>query len=481
MWSSIRFRLTIWYLLVFGLLLATFSAYVYSQLSLDLHKQFDISLSRTVQTTAHTFIEFAERKQIVDGAEDTVAELHLDNVGAAIFQDRNLLAASSPEISDAVSSTGILSHLGPAGQTLFATEAGKSKRLAAMRFQVNGVNYTVVMLESLDELMLQLRRMRRIILFGIPAVLVLAAFGGFFLARKTLEPVMTISHQAERISAKNLDERLKIPNPKDELGQLAGVFNALLLRLDNSFRVMREFMADASHELRTPLAIIRAEAEVSLEQERSVFDYKQCLGIIRDQSKRMTRIVSDMLALARADAGQQKLRLEELYLNDLIEECCNAAQALALPRGVRLTFEAGEDISFCGDEELLKRMAVNLLDNAIQYTPSGGSVSVQLKADTSAVQLIVSDTGIGITPEGASRVFDRFYRVDSSRRRSDGGSGLGLSIVKLAVEAHKGCVELSSQPGSGSTFTVSLPIAVGSRKVPVRTFEPSFFERRLPR
>jgi signal transduction histidine kinase len=221
---------------------------------------------------------------------------------------------------------------------------------------------------------------------------------------------------------------------------------------------MREFMADASHELRTPLAIIRAEAEVSLEQERSVFDYKQCLGIIRDQSKRMTRIVSDMLALARADAGQQKLRLEELYLNDLIEECCNAAQALALPRGVRLTFEAGEDISFCGDEELLKRMAVNLLDNAIQYTPSGGSVSVQLKADTSAAQLIVSDTGIGIAPECASRVFDRFYRVDSSRRRSDGGSGLGLSIVKLAAEAHKGCVELSSQPGSGSTFTVSLPL-----------------------
>jgi heavy metal sensor kinase len=458
MWNSIRFRLTIWYLLVFGLLLAVFSAYVYSQLSLDLRNQFDISLSRTVQTTANTFIEFAERKQIIDGAEDTVAELRLDNVGTAIFQERKLLAASSSKITDTISSTGILSHLSSPGQTLFASEPSKKQRLVAMCFQVNGVNYTIVMLESLDELMLQLRRMRRIILFGLPAVLVLAAVGGFLLARKTLEPVITISRQAERISAKNLDERLKIPNPKDELGQLAGVFNALLLRLDDSFRVMREFMADASHELRTPLAIVRAEAELSLEQDRSVFDYKQSLGIIRDQSKRMTRIVSDMLALARADAGQQRLSVEELYLNDLIEECCNAAQALALPRGVHLTFEAGEDISFRGDEELLKRMAVNLLDNAIHYTPSGGSVSVKLRADTTAVRLIVSDTGIGIAPECTSRVFDRFYRVDSSRSRSDGGSGLGLSIVKLAAEAHKGCVELSSQPGSGSTFTVSLPL-----------------------
>jgi signal transduction histidine kinase len=220
---------------------------------------------------------------------------------------------------------------------------------------------------------------------------------------------------------------------------------------------MREFMADASHELRTPLAIVRAEAEVSLEQDRSVFDYKQSMNIIRDQSKRMTRIVSDMLALARADAGQQKLRAQELYLNDVVEECCNAAQALALTRGVQLSFENGEDVSFRGDEELLKRMALNLLDNAIHYTPPGGSVSVRLQTDTSAVRLIITDTGIGIAPESISRIFDRFYRVDSSRARSDGGSGLGLSIVKLAAEAHKGCVELSSQLGAGSTFTVSLP------------------------
>jgi heavy metal sensor kinase len=269
---------------------------------------------------------------------------------------------------------------------------------------------------------------------------------------------VVISEQAERISAKNLHERLTVRNPDDELGRLTGIFNALLSRLDASFRVMREFMADASHELRTPLAIVHGESEVALSRDHTAGEYKQSLTIVRGQSKRMARIVSDMLALARADAGEQRLRVEELYLNDLVEECCTAAQSLADPKGVRLTCEAGEDISFRGDEELLKRMAVNLLDNAIHYTPPGGAVSVKLTCEQSCARLVISDTGIGIPAECAGRVFDRFYRVDNSRARADGGSGLGLSIVKLAAESHQGSVDVVSEPGRGSTFTVRLPL-----------------------
>jgi heavy metal sensor kinase len=458
MWNSIRFRLTIWYLLAFGLLLGSFSAYIYSQLSLDLRKQFDVSLSRTAQTTANTFIEFAERKKISDGAEDTVSELRLENVSVAILQGQRVLAASGSEIVDAIAATKILPHLTSSGPAVFATETNRKKRLVAMSFQVDGVSYSIVMSEALDGLMSQLARMRHIILFGLPAALALTAASGFMLAKKSLAPVVTISRQAEQISAKNLEERLSIPNPKDELGQLASVFNALLSRLDTSFRVMREFIADASHELRTPLAIIRAEAEVSLAQDRDIRDYKQSLELIEHQSQRMTRIVGDMLALARADVGQHRLQLEELYLNDLIDDCCKAAQALAASQGVALVFESGADISVRGDEELLKRMVVNLLDNAIHYTLSGGSIWVTLNAEASTVRLTVSDTGIGIPPECSTRVFDRFYRVEPSRSRSQGGSGLGLSIVKLAAEAHKGAVALSSKLGSGSTFTVTLPL-----------------------
>jgi heavy metal sensor kinase len=270
--------------------------------------------------------------------------------------------------------------------------------------------------------------------------------------------MVTISAQAEHISAKNLNERLEVANKDDELGRLAGVFNDLLSRLDSSFRIMREFMADASHELRTPLTIIHGEAQVSLSHEHTASEYKQSLGIIRQQAKRMALIVSDLLSLARADAGEQRLRLEELYLNDMVQESCQTAQALAGPKGIRLTYEGGEDILLLGNEELLRRMIVNLLDNAIHYTPAGGTVSVKLTCQNSDARLVVADTGIGIPPECTSRLFDRFYRVDDSRARVNGGSGLGLSIVKLAAESHRGSVDVVSEPNHGSTFTVSLPL-----------------------
>jgi heavy metal sensor kinase len=458
MWNSIRVRLTVWYVLIFGVVLTVFGAFIYSEVSVDLRKQFDLSLTRTAQSTSNNFIELAERRGVADSAEDTVTEWRLDKVSTAIFRDGLLLAASGSQISDAISSTNLFAGLSPSKSICFATDPSGKNRLVAVFVQVKGVAYSIVLLEPLDDLIDQLDRMRHIIFFGLPAALAVAAISGFFLAKHSLGSVVSISQQADHISAKNLQERLTIKNPKDELGQLAGIFNSLLSRLDGSFGVMREFMADASHELRTPLAIIRGEAEVSLSQDRRTIDYKQSLGIIHEQSKRMTRIVSDMLSLARADAGQQRLQIEELYLNDLVEECCIAAQSLGTLHGVSVNFVSCEDVPFSGDSELLKRMTVNLLDNAIQYTPSGGSVSVTLKIAPSAVLLTVSDTGIGIPREYADRVFDRFYRIDRARASADGGSGLGLSIVKLAAEAHRGSVRLTSEPGVGSTFTVSLPV-----------------------
>ena len=458
MFNSIRVRLTLWYLLAFGALLAGFSAYIYSAVSHDLNRQFDVSLLRTARSMANYFAEFVERKNVAAGARETVLELQLERLGTAIFREDELLAASSPDTMAVVASTSILPASRVSRQPVFATDSRSGKRLVAVTAPLDGVNYEVVVLEPLAELRGQLARMANIIFVGLPAALLLAVGGGFLLARKSLQPVVTISEQAAHISARNLDERLKIGNPKDELGTLAAVINSLLSRLEASFAIMREFMADASHELRTPLAIIHGESEVSLSQDGTASDYRSSLAVIHKQSNRMGRIVSDMLSLARADAGQQQLLLEELYLNDLVEECCRAAQALAAPKGVQLTFESGEDISFRGNEELLKRMAVNLLDNAINYTPSGGRVSVTLAAEPARVRLIVADTGIGIPPECVDRVFDRFYRVDGSRARADGGSGLGLSIVKLAAESHLGSVDLVSQVGHGSTFTVNLPL-----------------------
>jgi len=456
MFSSIRVRLTLWYLLVFGSLLVAFSLYLYSLVSNDMHRRFDWSLQRTSQSMANYFSEFGDRSDVQEEARETISSLKEGRESAAIFREGQLLAANNDDVVAAVNSTRILDVSGPDRKPAFVTDL--NKRLVVLPFQYKGVNYMSAVLEPLDKLEGEIEHLRKLFLFGFSAVLLLAAAGGFVLAQKSLKPMVTISGQAERISAKNLNERLKVTNPDDELGRLAGVFNALLSRLDTSFRVMREFMADASHELRTPLTIIHGEAQVSLSKKHSENEYRESLTIIQDQAKRMASIVSDMLALARADAGEQRLSMEDLYLNDLVAESCHAAQALATQKCIQLTCEPSEDFVFHGNEELLRRMIVNLVDNAIRYTPAGGSVSVKLACEPSCTRFVVSDTGIGIPAECIERVFDRFYRVGDPRTRTNGGSGLGLSIVKLAAESHRGSVDVISEPEHGSTFTVTLSL-----------------------
>jgi heavy metal sensor kinase len=259
------------------------------------------------------------------------------------------------------------------------------------------------------------------------------------------------------MSAKNLKERLEVRNPNDELGRLAGVLNGLLARLDRSFESMRSFTADAAHELRTPLSIIRGESDVALSQDRDEAEYKQALAIIQDEARRLSRLVDDMLSLARADAGQRPLEIRELYLNDLAEECCRATQVLALQKGISLSLQPSPDISVRGDEDLLRRLILNLLDNAIKYTPPGGVVSLEVVEEETSIRIVVTDTGIGIPPEAALRIFERFYRVGKARSRVDGGSGLGLAIAKWAAEAHEGTINCTSAPGEGSSFVVDLP------------------------
>jgi heavy metal sensor kinase len=423
-----------------------------------MHKRFDASLLRTAQSMANYFSEFSDRDSVEQEAKETINSLKEGRESAAIFREGQLLAANNDEVVAALTGTRILDVSRADRKPAFATEPDLNKRLVVYPFQYKGINYVSAVLEPLDKLEGQIGHIRKLFLFGFSTVLLLAAAGGFMLAQKSLKPMVTISAQAEQINAKNLNERLQVTNPDDELGRLAGVFNALLSRLDTSFHVMREFTADASHELRTPLTIVQGEADVALSHEHTVSEYQQSLSIIRDQSKRMARIVSDMLSLARADAGEQHLSKEDLYLNDLVMESCHAAQALATPKCIQLSCEASEDLVFHGNEELLRRMIFNLVDNAIRYTPAGGSVSVKLTFEPAVAHLVVSDTGIGIPAEFVERVFDRFYRIGDARTPTNGGSGLGLSIVKLAAESHQGSVELTSDPGCGSTFTVNLAL-----------------------
>lgn len=463
MLNSVRLRLTLWYVFVFGLLLIGFSVFIYTLLSESLYGQVDQSLSNAAQATATEFVaEIAEyHGDATRGAEETLKELQLPGMYTSIFADNQLLASNYPDNQPFISPQHFLPATKAHGKPTLHTVTGFGEagaRLAIIPLTVGGKDYFVAVLEPLLDMVEQIGAIKRIFYIGLTATLMIAGIGGFLLARKSLSPVVEMSEQAKRISAKNLQERLTVSNSKDELGRLAEVLNGLLSRLDGSFEKMREFMADASHELRTPLSIIRGEAEIALSQDREAREYQEALTIIHDEARRLSRIVDDMMVLARADAGQQPLRLQDIYLNDLVEESCRAMQVLAMSKSVSLTQEITEDVLLHGDEDLLRRLILNLLDNAIKYTPMGGSVSVRLVCRASEVKIIVADTGIGIPSESIANVFERFYRVDEARTRTEGGSGLGLAIAKWVAVAHKGSIDLTSSHGQGSKFIVTLPL-----------------------
>jgi heavy metal sensor kinase len=304
-----------------------------------------------------------------------------------------------------------------------------------------------------------LRQLRRDFFTGVLVVLLLASFGGYFLARKSLGPVAIMNRQTQRISVENLSSRLDITNPRDELGSLATTINQLLNRLEHSFKEQQRFIADASHELRTPLAVLRGETEVSLSKPRTMNEYQQSLALIKEEAERLSHIVEDLFVLARQPVeGSPTLLKQSLSLNDVVSDCARAAQVLANRKGVHLTAQTvSEAVLLNGDEDLLKRMVLNLLDNAVKFTSSGGQVSINLVRHNGHAQLTVADTGIGIPEVAQPYVFDRFYRVDKARSRQSGGAGLGLSIVSWIVAVHEGNITMDSKPGQGTKFIVELP------------------------
>jgi len=251
------------------------------------------------------------------------------------------------------------------------------------------------------------------------------------------------------------------PAPRDdELGQLARAFNGLVARLRAALETQRQFMADASHELRTPVSVIRTASDVMLSRDhRDEAEYREALTMAGEQARQLGRLVDDMLVLARADGGAYPIRPVDLYLDDVVEDCRKAVGVLAAERGIAVTVSGARDVPIRGDEELLRRLMLNLMQNAVQHSPPGGGVSVGVCPNGSRVYVRVTDSGPGIAEADQARIFERFVQLDPSRRAE--GTGLGLTIAKWIAEAHDGSLRLESSAPSGSTFCVDLPLASG--------------------
>ncbi len=452
--KSFRLRLTLWYLGCFATLFVGLTAGLYGVLSRELVARLDERLVLQAGTVASLFQDEMDETHgdRPNSAHEAVSNMRLGASKAAVVEGVSVLAASGP-----FDAGGLARRAGGAAESSF--EAG-GLRVAVQRVQVGARTFATVAAQPLDGVEADLAAIRHALYLALPLILALAGAGGYWFAARSLAPLDAMAAQASRIGAGNLDARLAIGDAAAELTTLAGSFNELLGRIDQSFEGMRRFVADASHELRTPVAVIRGEADVALANERSAAEYRESLAIILDESRRLSVLVDDLLNLARADAGRVKLRTQPFYWNDLVSECCRSMQSLAAARNIELVYRAAADapdLAFDGDEELLRRMTLNLLDNAIRYTPAGGRVSAEIEGRADGVLLRISDTGIGIPAEDAAHVFERFFRADKARSRENGGFGLGLAIVKWIAESHRGVVELASRPGVGSVFTVTLP------------------------
>jgi heavy metal sensor kinase len=458
---SFRARLTLWYVALFSLLFAIFSLFLHGVLLRALERRLDESLSVEANTAAALLAdEFVEEKgDPLASSREVLANLRLRGSTVAFLAVGRVLGSSAPippnEVADIVRGAGASSG---GHQILALPQAGENgARAAVVRIALGGQQFLAVAVQPLDEVVADLAVLRSVLMLALPLMVALAGIGGYWLARRNLAPLGSMAAQASRITHSNLGTRLDAGQAAEELTVLADSFNELLSRLDQSFDHMRRFVADASHELRTPISIIRGEADVALSHERSSAEYQQALAIVLDESRRLSRLVDDLLNLARADAGRVKLQVAEFYLNDLVAECCRSAQTLAAARGVEIECPPHDDVAFRGDEELVRRMVMNLIDNAIRYSPAGGRVTATLESRGGDVEIRIADTGAGIAPEAVPHLFERFYRADKARSRQDGGFGLGLAIVKWIAESHRGAVDLASTPGMGSTFTVTMP------------------------
>jgi heavy metal sensor kinase len=459
--GTIRVRLTVWYVALLALGLVGFSAFLYFSLSRSLYAQMDRALAAEGrQMNAEVDVDRGPQGDELefegedDELEPGVLVALYDLAGTRIFaSDTNYLPTGpvGPALTRAVQ-----------GEHAFSTVTmpdGGTWRLLTRPATYKGRTVGVLQVaRSQREVEATLDSLGRLLAVALPLMLVPAVAGGLFLAGRALNPIDRIVRTAETISADDLSRRLNVPASADELGRLAATFDRMLDRLERAFQRQRQFTADAAHELRTPLALLTSQADLALAQPRTESEYRAALTSISADTARMSQLLTDLLTLARADAGHEPLARERLDLSALADDVVSAMAPLAESKGVRLLSDAGRAVMVEADQTRVTQLLVNLVDNGLKYTPAGGTVTVSVAPGWDGPVLRVTDTGVGIDPEHLPHLFERFYRVDKARSRAEGGAGMGLAICQWIARAHGGDIEVESQPGRGTTFAVRIPL-----------------------
>ncbi|MFP5264973.1 MAG: sensor histidine kinase [Blastocatellia bacterium] len=458
---SIRAKLTLWYLGIAATVLLAFAVAIYFYLSRGLLDAIDTSLwnqaDRIARATGYpssneepsqpgVFMLAPQFVSIV-GRNGEVTDAILDAEGHEVPVTQEALDLAAAEFKPQYREVS----LSPTEHARVITWPSRDE---------DGEVFFVVVGQSLKELRQAQRQLLFLLAIANPVALLLASLGGLWIANKALRPVDRLTRAAERIGRGSLNERVAEVGSNDEMGRLAATFNEMISKLEQAFERERRFTADASHELKTPLAVLRGDIEVALRRDRPPEEYRRVLASSLEEIARLTKLTDDLLTLARSDAGERVLELEPVRLDELAAEAHAYIQPLARSVGITLSYDAPRPpVIVEGDEKRLKQLLVNLLDNAIKYTPSGGSVRLALAVEGASALVEVSDTGRGIPAGALPHVFERFYRQSDPKDSRVTGFGLGLAISKWIVDAHGGDIEVDSADGKGSRFRVRLPVA----------------------
>jgi heavy metal sensor kinase len=466
----IRGRLTLWYVGLLAVILIVVGAFLLVRLQAGLVAGVDQNLDDHAS-------EIAIDLKGGDRTFETLSASSLRALSRGAFaaqlesmDGRVLLSTDDPTGRRPMIDTAIRQQVQRGGPVRLTSRLGPERarfRVLAVPYHHQGDTDVLVVARSLVDVDESVRRLRLLLALAVPVAVAVAGAGGWMLARKALLPVARMTSKARVISADRLQERLAAPRSRDELGRLAATLNDMLDRIERGVQEQQRLVADASHELRTPLAVMRSEIDVWLRAPALPVQAREALESVGEEVERMSRILDNLLTLARIDEGRLDLLCAPERLDELVTEVLGKLRPIAQAKGIALEVvrdDAG-DAEVLADGPRFELVITNLVDNAIKYTGPGGTVRVLLWRDRREAGVTVSDTGPGIREEALPHLFDRFYRADAARSRSAGGSGLGLAICKEIVTAHGGRLWATSKLGAGSSFSLTMPLAGESSPV----------------
>ena len=486
--KSIRFKIVFWYTVILVLVLSLFSILVYVNLGKTLNNDLNDMLRLKAEGVAEsidTYWEIEKNEGMTAGAAEEefskINNLNFSKIAERWVEGQpgdpellgiivSILSYKGEKITSSESLSGISfadeEDLGEAllGRSRFETRefhkitSGNAELMRVFTMPViedNEVAYIVQVAIPMTNFRNALNRLRLVFLILLPLVVVLSSIAGLFLAALIVSPLKNIMASVRRITAENLKLRIRIPDTKDEIKELVDTFNAMLEKLDNSFSSQKQLIQDISHELRTPLTIIRGEMDVALKKARSSEEYVNVLKSCQEEIVRLSLLVENLLILSRFDTREAGLDMKPIPLSHLIKDIISDVYILADKKGGSIECNGSDEIIIKGDKHHLRRAFLNIIDNAIKYSNHGGSILIELAKSSNSTQIRISDSGIGILPEDIPHIFDRFFRGDKSR--STEGYGLGLSISKSIIEAHRGSLSIESKPGLGTTVIIDLP------------------------